>query len=141
MPFILILFGVYVIVVAIRGYITTLGTLLKGDLVGSGSFGLWLIAIMVVGTLGYVGGAARTFSRAFLLLIVVVLFLSNGGVWAKLITAIKNPAPALPTQTVTVSGGAASSGSAGATSSSSGGGNPLTGAIGSIVGSALGGIF
>lgn len=135
MPIVLILLGVYVIVVAVRGYISTLGSLLKGDLVGSGSFGFWLLAIMAVGLLGYVKGPARIFSNALLLLIIIVIFLSNGGVWGKLVAAIQNPAAALPVQSVTVSGGSASPATAANNSS------PITGAISAGISAASGGFF
>ncbi len=134
MPIVLILLGVYVIVVAVRGYISTLGSLLKGDLVGSGSFGFWLLAIMAVGLLGYVKGPARIFSNALLLLIIVVIFLSNGGVWGKLVAAIQNPAAALPVQSVTVSGGASPATSANNSS-------PVTSAISGAISAASGGFF
>lgn len=132
MPFVLIVIGLYVVVVAIRGYISDLGKLLAGDLVGKGSFGFWLVAMLAVGMLGYVGGGARVLSRALLVLILVVIVLANGGVWNKLVAALQSPPAALPVQSVNIAG--ASGGGAATGGSGGGGAGGLLSSLGSIAG-------
>jgi hypothetical protein len=50
---------------------------------GQHSFLAWFAAIMVLGALGYVP-QLQAFSRTFMLLVIVALFLSNGGFFADL---------------------------------------------------------
>src|SRR5258706_8292471 len=87
MPFAFLLLGVIFITAGVRGTDDQLVTLIKGDFTsenGKPSFIAWLVAILLVGALGYIE-PVKPVSRAFLVLIVVVLFLSNGGFFEKFI--------------------------------------------------------
>lgn len=83
MPFIVVLVGLVLIVSGARNKQNDLYNLLKSDLTGGkGSFLPWLLALFVVGGLGYIR-PLKPISDAFLLLIVIVLILSNGGFFQK----------------------------------------------------------
>ena len=84
MPFALILVGLLLVVAAVRNTVTDnsttgakgLTTLIKGDFTGQNNFIYWLVAILVIGALGYID-SLRTLSRAFMALILVALFLTG----------------------------------------------------------------
>lgn len=79
------------VVSGVRNTQSELFTLVKSDFTGtsgfSGSFVPWVLAIMAIGAMGYVK-PVKPISDAFLVLIVIVLFLSNKGVFAKFSSAI-----------------------------------------------------
>ena len=77
MPFAFAFIGVVFLIAGVRGTSDDLTTLLKGDLTGSNNFVSWILAIGVLGALGYID-SLRTFSRALLLLVLVVLVLTEG---------------------------------------------------------------
>lgn len=60
----------------VRGTSNNLLTLLKGDLTGSNNFIYWIISILVIGALGYIKDL-QSFSRALLVLVIVVLVLNE----------------------------------------------------------------
>lgn len=76
MPFTFIIAGIVLVVAGVRGTDKQLFELLKNDLTGSPSFFPWILSILVIGALGYIP-QLRTVSRAFLALLIVVLFLNN----------------------------------------------------------------
>lgn len=82
MPFAFALIGVVFIIAGVRGTVEDadnkpgLLTLLKNDLVGDGNFIYWILSIAIIGALGYID-AFRPFSRALLVLIIVVLVLAE----------------------------------------------------------------
>ena len=79
MPYALILIGIVLLMSALRGDLGTLGALLKKDLFSANSnFVYWIVAIVVLGAIGYVK-ALKPFSDAFLLLVIVVFVVANGG--------------------------------------------------------------
>jgi hypothetical protein len=82
MPFLLIIAGTVFLVSGVRGTSTDLLTLLKGDFTGKNNFLYWMFAILVLGALGY-SQTLRPLSRAFMALVVIVLFLANGGFFKK----------------------------------------------------------
>lgn len=82
MPFALILVGIVLVVAAVRNTSDVLFTTVKGDFTGTDNFAYWLVSILIIGALGYIKPLAPL-SRAFLALLVVVLFLSNGGFFSK----------------------------------------------------------
>lgn len=86
MPFVLLIIGVVLVVAGVRNTQSLLFSLLKDDLTGQGSFIPWLVAIAVIGGLGYIK-PIRPITTAFLVLLIVVLFLSNGGFFQKFIGA------------------------------------------------------
>lgn len=55
---------------------------------GAPSFIVWVVAIFLIGAVGYIK-AARPFSHMFLVLALVSLFLANGGFFDKFTQAIK----------------------------------------------------
>ena len=78
MPFAFIFAGVVFTIAGVRGQSSQLLSLVKGDLTGSNNYTYWMISILVLGLLGYVD-QLRPLSRAFMVLVIVVLILSNGG--------------------------------------------------------------
>jgi hypothetical protein len=88
MPFVLIIIGVVFLDAAVRNTVSDsasgpgLTTLLKGDFTGKDNFLYWMTAILIIGSVGYVD-ALKPISRMFMGLVLVVLFLSNGGFFTK----------------------------------------------------------
>lgn len=56
--------------------------LLKDDFTGKNNFVYWVLSILIVGAIGYIK-PLQPVSRAFMLLIIIVLFLTNKGVFAQ----------------------------------------------------------
>lgn len=103
MPFLFLIVGVVMVVSAVRGTNQDLVTLLKGDFTGKGNYLYWMLSILVIGAVGYIPDL-KPVSRAFLVLVVVVLFINNRGVFQKFTEAInttqtKTPTPTKPTAT------------------------------------------
>lgn len=91
MPIVLFFIGVILITAGIRGTDEDLANLIKGDFENSGNqrgFLSWLSAVIIVGLLGYIE-PIKPISRGFLVLIVVVLFLSRGGFFDKFMQGIQ----------------------------------------------------
>lgn len=65
------------VVSAIRNTQGDLYALVSGDFTGQNNFIYWMVAILLIGALGYVP-KLKSFSVAFLGLVVLVLFLSKG---------------------------------------------------------------
>lgn len=57
-------------------------SLLKNDFTGKNNYWYWVLSILIVGSIGYIK-PLQPVSRAFLVLIVIVLVLSNKGVFAQ----------------------------------------------------------
>lgn len=89
MPFALIIVGIVLLVAGVRDTQTALFTLVKGDFLGQNNFIYWALSILIIGSLGYVP-KLQPLSRAFLVLIVVGLFLSKQGFFAQFQTAINS---------------------------------------------------
>lgn len=96
MPFLFIIIGVFMVVSSVRGTDKQLLTLLKGDFTGKGNFLYWTLSILLIGSLGYIQ-QLRTFSRAMLVLVAIVLVVSNHGVFKEFTDALNK------TQTKTTS--------------------------------------
>jgi len=94
MPFLLILIGLMLVIVGVRDTQSELFGLLQNDfaLPFSQSYLAWVFAIGLIGGLGYFK-SIRPITNAFLVLVIVVLFLSNKGVFSKFIsqTSIASP--------------------------------------------------
>lgn len=86
MPFALLFVGILLVVSGVRGKQDDLFKLLKSDFTGDGTFShsfvAWLVAIGVIGGLGYFK-AIRPIANAFLVLVILVLFLSNKGFFSQ----------------------------------------------------------
>lgn len=83
MPFVILIAGIVLVVASARNKQSDLFALLKNDFVGSNSFMPWIASLLLIGGLGYVK-AIKPVTDAFILLLIIVLFLSNGGFFAKL---------------------------------------------------------
>lgn len=83
MPFVILIAGIVLVVASVRDKQNDLFALLKGEFSGSHSFMPWIVSLVLIGGLGYVK-AIKPVTDAFLLLLIIVLFLSNGGFFAKL---------------------------------------------------------
>ena len=90
MPFALLIIGIVLLVASVRNTQGDLYTLVKGDFTGSNNYLYWVVSILIIGALGYID-ALRPISRAFLALLIVVLFLSHGGVLSQLNTQLFSP--------------------------------------------------
>jgi len=84
MPFVLFVAGLLLVITGVRGTSDKLYSLIASDFIGSSSFFPWVIAIFFIGSVGYVR-TLRPLSNIFLVLVIIVLFLSNGGFFAKFI--------------------------------------------------------
>lgn len=85
MPFALLIVGVVLIVAAVRDTTDVLFTLVKGDFTGSNGktpITYWMASILLIGAIGYIK-PLQPLSRIFLVLLVVVLVLSHGGLFDK----------------------------------------------------------
>lgn len=77
MPFAFLIVGVVLVISGVKGTSQDLLTLVKGDLEGKNGYLYWLVAILVIGSVGYIP-AFKSLSRAFLILLLVVLVLKEG---------------------------------------------------------------
>jgi hypothetical protein len=140
MPFLLLFIGVALVVSAIQGTIDQFGTLIKNDFTGKGNFLYWMVAILIVGSVGYVS-SLRKVSDTFMALLIIVLIIANdkqggGGFFAKLTQALNSNQSASPSQAsatdpndVTLELGSSSSSSGG---SSGGSGSLLSTGVGLV---------
>lgn len=87
MAFPLVIIGLILIVSGIRNTTGTLGTLVANDFTGSKNFFYWLGAMLIVGSVGYIP-KAQTASRAFIVLIMVVMIISDKGFFAQFVSAL-----------------------------------------------------
>lgn len=120
MPFLLLIIGVLLAVVAIRNTMGSFSGHLADDLRGSGggaSFPVWIGAILAIGMIGYLP-KMQGFSRALLALVVVVVLLRNGkDLSSQFFSQLEGTIPASsagadlgnPTVNVQLGGGGASS--------------------------------
>lgn len=83
MPFVILIAGIVLVVAAARDKQSDLFALMKSDFTGKGSFMPWIASLLLIGGLGYVK-PIKPVTDAFILLLIIVLFLSNGGFFAKL---------------------------------------------------------
>ncbi len=78
MPLFFLVVGAAFIAAALRGKQADLFALLKADFTGSSNFGIWVLAIGLVGALGYIPGF-KTLSNGLLVLVILVILLGNKG--------------------------------------------------------------
>lgn len=91
MPYALLLIGAILLVAGIRNTYKDLWALIKGDFTATDGFLTWVAAIAVVGGIGYIP-RLKPLSVAFMTLLLLVLVISNGGVFAQLQNFIKSGA-------------------------------------------------
>lgn len=77
MPFVLIFAGTILLVAAVRNTQGVLYALVRNDFSGPNNFIYWTIAILILGAIGYIQ-RLKPISDAFLILIIIVLFLRRG---------------------------------------------------------------
>lgn len=78
MPFVLIGVGLVLVLTGIKGNPNQLYQLVSNDFTGQNNYLYWMLAILVLGSLGYIK-KLEPFSRMFIVLVVVVLFIHNKG--------------------------------------------------------------
>jgi hypothetical protein len=91
MPIFFIVVGVLLVIVGVNNKMQELGALAKEGFQPSGSqpgFHIWLVAIFLVGSLGYIK-TVKPIANAFLALVVVSMILSNRGFFDKFTSALK----------------------------------------------------
>lgn len=77
MPFALLLIGIVMLVAAVRNTQADLVTLIRSDFSGPGNFFYWVVALLVVGAIGYIP-KLKPVSDGLLLAIILGLVLSKG---------------------------------------------------------------
>lgn len=82
MPFALLTIGLILVAAGFQNTYAQLGEQVVKDFSGKDSFFKWLIALGVIGGLGYIK-SLEGFSRIFLVLIIVAILLSNKGFFAQ----------------------------------------------------------
>ena len=117
MPILFIGTGSILILVGLNGDAGKLYALLAQDFSGPGSFVYWMASILLLGALGYIKGL-ENLSRLFLVLVLLVLFLDNGGFFTQFQAYLKSTtqqtasssgttsAPAQPSSTPSATAGA-----------------------------------
>ena len=99
MPFAFIIIGLVLLISGVRNTTDQLTTLVKGDFTGQNSYIRWTFAILVIGAIGYIK-QIEPISRMFLVLVVIVLILSNKGVFASFNSQLFSPVnPSSPNTT------------------------------------------
>jgi hypothetical protein len=78
MPLLFIGSGIVLVFVGLNGNAAQLYSLLAGDFQGQNSFVYWMLAMLILGALGYIKGL-ENLSKMFLILVIIVLLLDNGG--------------------------------------------------------------
>lgn len=97
MPFALITAGLILVVTGAKDTYQAMGQYLIADFTGAGNFIYWVIALIVIGSIGYIPDF-RGFSRLFLGLVVIVFIVSNNGVFNQFMAALRQ-GPIAPQQT------------------------------------------
>jgi hypothetical protein len=91
MPILLLLVAILLIASGINGKVSQLAGLVKEDFApsqGAPGFLMWLVALFVAGSLGYIR-SFKPVANAFLVLIVISMLLSNRGFFSQFSSAIK----------------------------------------------------
>jgi len=93
MPILFGLFGLILIVAGVRGRVNSgtpsLVSLVKDDFTGTNPFWKWMLAILLIGAVGYIPNL-RPISRGFMALVIVVFLLSNQGLFTQLTNTFKS---------------------------------------------------
>lgn len=77
MPFVLLMIGILLLTVAVRDQQTAFVQLVRGDFSGPGNFMYWVVALIVLGAIGYIP-KAKPVANLFIVLILIVLVLKRG---------------------------------------------------------------
>lgn len=100
MAFALLIIGISLVVVTVRNTQATFTARVANDFQGPGNFIYWIVAILIIGGIGYIP-KVKPVSDLFLVLILVVLFLKKGnpsgvggGFFGQFVTAINGTSTA-----------------------------------------------
>jgi hypothetical protein len=77
MAFALLIIGAVMLITAVKNTQSDLAVLVKGDFTGNPNFVYWIVAIGIIGAVGYIP-KLKPLSTAFLGLVILVLFLTKG---------------------------------------------------------------
>lgn len=88
MPFALLIIGLILVITGAKDTHRAMGSQLAKDFTGQGNFFWWLAAIFLMGAVGKIPGM-QNFSRALMGLVIVVLLISNKGIFANLTSALQ----------------------------------------------------
>lgn len=99
MPFVFGIAGVLLVVSGVRGTTSQLMALLKQDFTGYPNYLEWMVAIMIVGALGYIQQLA-TLSKLFMTAILIGLLFSNKGFFAAFTQGTQEQTTVTPTSTL-----------------------------------------
>jgi hypothetical protein len=91
MAFLFLSAGIFFVIAGVRAQSANALKLLKGDLIGTDSYLVWIGAILLIGAIGYID-ELKPIANSFLVLVVIVLLLSNGGFFTKLQTQFEGVA-------------------------------------------------
>jgi hypothetical protein len=100
MPIALAIAALLLIIVSVQGTEKEFGALLGSEFQGPNNFMFWLAALIMIGTIGYIP-ALKKLSDSLLLLVMIVIFLANGGFWSKLTAALNTTTAPTPSTLVT----------------------------------------
>lgn len=133
MPFALVFVGMILIITGFQNTYQEFGTQVQSDFSGPSSFLYWIIALGIVGAIGYIP-AAQTPSRAFMVLIIIAMFVaSKNGIFAQAESALSSGAISqgvnAPVDPVGAGVPSSSAGTSGGGSGSSGGGSGILGDV------------
>jgi hypothetical protein len=95
MPFVFGIIGIVLVVSGVRGTTSQLTALVKSDFTGTPNYLEWMVAIFLVGAVGYIK-ELNTISRMFMALVVIGLLWSNKGVFSQFTSGIEQPAEQVP---------------------------------------------
>lgn len=129
MPFALTFTGLILIITGFQNTYKEFGSKVQGDFSGPGNFLYWMIALLIVGSLGYVKDL-QTFSRYFMALIIIGIILAEKTGTAQGITFFSNLVSGIGTgsteKTNPIGAGLSGGSSAGGSGGSSGSGFDLS---------------
>lgn len=104
MPIFFIGTGIILLITGVKGNPSELWQLVVGDFTGQNNYIYWMVAILVLGALGYVQ-SLKNVSRLFVALVVLVLLLHNQGFFAQLQAFINSTQSTQPAQTTAQASG------------------------------------
>jgi uncharacterized membrane protein HdeD (DUF308 family) len=81
MPFVFGIVGILLVVSGVRGTTSQLAALVKSDFTGKPNYLEWMVAIFLVGSIGYIKDLAPL-SRAFMVALIISMFFANKGVFS-----------------------------------------------------------
>lgn len=96
MPLLFIGTGIVFILTGLNGSPSALYAAVKSDFTGQGNYVYWMLSILTLGALGYIPDL-KHLSRLFIVLVLIVLLLDNGGFFAQLQAFIKSNSAAAAT--------------------------------------------